>query len=201
MSKNNIAEIKEFFLRDTKNHKVEILNDNGNNRTLCCSNNGSCYYKFYITTWNGYLCVSGDIGVWVFSRLPDMFEFFRGKENPDFHYWSEKLEGGTSNSHSLAECWDADLFIDQLTQMINERDYDPEETERLLELARNEIFPKTSYEAEAVLAIFDCDEINEKVFGSYYEHDLGKQYHHRFVWVCFAIVWAIKEYDKIRGAA
>ncbi|WP_227459271.1 hypothetical protein [Cupriavidus pauculus] len=57
-------------------------------------------------TYPGYLVYSGDMGCYVFSRLRDMFEFFRTdrldtKDPSKLHinrgYWSEKLEAVDGN--------------------------------------------------------------------------------------------------------
>lgn len=96
---------KKRFTNDTENHTMEVLMDTDLYRHLKFTNNGSQCYRFDIHTWPGHLCVSGDMGTYVFSRLPDMFEFFRMNDN-DFNkkyvinpgYWSEKLEAVNSSS-------------------------------------------------------------------------------------------------------
>ena len=103
--------VKKRFEGDTENHTMEILQDAGLYRHLKFTDNGSQCYRFDIHTWPGTLCIDGDMGTYVFSRLPDMFEFFRMKDgdwnkkhviNPG--YWGEKLQAvdnsrGRNNSY------------------------------------------------------------------------------------------------------
>ena len=89
-------EALKIFLRDTAEHRVEILHDDGVYRLLRCRKPKTMAYGFDIVTWPGHLAISGDMGSGLFARLPDMFEFFRQPDdgplriNPD--YWHEKLE-------------------------------------------------------------------------------------------------------------
>ena len=113
--------VKQRFEGDTENHTMEILQDEGLYRHLKFTNAGSQCYRFDIHTWPGALCVSGDMGTYVFSRLPDMFEFFRMSDgdwnkkhiiNPG--YWGEKLQAidnsrGRQNSY---EEFSTEMFDD-----------------------------------------------------------------------------------------
>lgn len=74
---------------------TEILSDNGANRHLRFRNPNSGLYWFELITWPGVLCIHGDGGTYVFSRLNDMFDFFR--ETPEQlsinpGYWAEKVK-------------------------------------------------------------------------------------------------------------
>ena len=103
--------VKDRFIGDTDNHTMEILQDEELYRHLKFTDNGSQCYRFDIHTWPGTLCIDGDMGTYVFSRIPDMFEFFRMKDG-DFNkkhvinpgYWGEKLQAtdssrGRNSSH------------------------------------------------------------------------------------------------------
>jgi len=91
---------EQTFLKDVSEHTMTVLLDNGVYRHLSFSNNGSFNQKFDIVTYPGFLVYSGDMGCFVFSRLKDMFEFFRVRprdESPEslfinLGYWAEKLE-------------------------------------------------------------------------------------------------------------
>lgn len=65
------------FLINTANHTMKIHRDDGIYRHLEFSRNGSNSYRFDLVTWPGYLCVTGDMGTWTFSRIADMFDFSR----------------------------------------------------------------------------------------------------------------------------
>lgn len=81
----------ERFLDDVAKHEMTVLADQGNVRHLSFRAPGTVIQHFNLTTWPNHLCVSGDMGTYVFSRLEDMFDFFReNKINPG--YWHEKLK-------------------------------------------------------------------------------------------------------------
>ena len=97
---SNRQPTEESFLKDVENHKMTVLLDNGVYRHLRFSS-GSFNMQFDIVTYPWHLVFSGDMGCFVFSRLDDMFEFFRcdwindrkdGKLRINPSYWGEKLE-------------------------------------------------------------------------------------------------------------
>ena len=86
----------EKFLDDVKNHELTIHQNNGVYRHLTFSKIGDCHQCFNITTFPDHLVITGDMGTLVFSRLHDMFNFFRSDDlriNPD--YWAEKIQSTT----------------------------------------------------------------------------------------------------------
>ncbi|NUP45234.1 MAG: hypothetical protein HOY76_51485 [Streptomyces sp.] len=88
------SEIKARFVQDTAGHQLRVLHDDGLYRHLRFATPAfGSILSFDLITWPGCLTIRGDIReAYTFTRLPDMFEFFRGKRiNP--HYWSEKLDG------------------------------------------------------------------------------------------------------------
>jgi len=90
---------EEKFLRDVAGHTMTVVRDDGIYRHVRFKRPDKMCTHFDLITWPGYLCYSGDMGTFVFSRLRDMFEFFRRshKENLfaiDHRYWAEKVEAG-----------------------------------------------------------------------------------------------------------
>lgn len=85
----------ECFARDVSGHVLTVLHDDGVYRHLRCSNPESSGYWFEVVTWPGSLAIRGDMdGGYVFSRVTDMFEFFRRNGNNEGinpGYWAEKL--------------------------------------------------------------------------------------------------------------
>lgn len=86
---------EESFLRDVAKHEMTVIHDAGEIRHLRFGRPGDSNMHFNITTVPGYLMFTGDMGAWSFTRLRDMFEFFRGKEDGPLRinrqFWSEKL--------------------------------------------------------------------------------------------------------------
>src|SRR3972149_10753581 len=94
-----MKDIKKIFLDDVENHQMTIVRDDNTHilgRHLRFSKPGTVCMSFDLITWPGHLCITGDMGTYVFRRLPDMFEFFRTKSNEDdkisvnLDYWAEK---------------------------------------------------------------------------------------------------------------
>jgi hypothetical protein len=69
--------IQERFLSDVRDHKLMIIKDDPPYRHIRLSRPGSSTYLFELVTYPGYLCYSGDMGCYVWSRVADMFTFFR----------------------------------------------------------------------------------------------------------------------------
>ncbi len=90
-------EIAERFARETAGHEMTVLHDDGLYRHLRFMNPKSSGYWFDLITVPGALIFRGDGESFVFSRVADMFEFFRSGiwEDGSLHinpgYWSEKL--------------------------------------------------------------------------------------------------------------
>lgn len=94
---------EESFLRDVATHELTVIKDEALYRHLRFRRPTSGNMYFDLITWPGYLCYTGDMGTYVFSRISDMFEFFRMGNN-DFNkqpepklsinrsYWSEKVQ-------------------------------------------------------------------------------------------------------------
>ena len=93
-------EIEQQFIEDTKEHTMDIINDDDINRRIIFSRKGSSAYQYILHTWPGYLMITGDMGTYVFRRIDDMFNFF-STGSPNYKikpgYWSEKLEAINSN--------------------------------------------------------------------------------------------------------
>src|SRR5690606_1795679 len=72
-------------------HEMTVLLDDGLYRHLRFARPDSYCMSFSLVTWPGYLAYSGDMGNFVFTRLPDMFAFFRGPlDSMSRDYWAEK---------------------------------------------------------------------------------------------------------------
>lgn len=92
---------EESFLRDVAKHEMTVIHDAGEIRHLRFGRPGDSNMHFNITTVPGYLMFTGDMGAWSFTRLRDMFEFFRWKADGPLginrQYWSEKLIAASCN--------------------------------------------------------------------------------------------------------
>ena len=194
---NEHAEVAERFKRDTVGHQMTVLHEDGLYRHLRFSSNSRGYgeYWFDLITWPGCLTVRGDYGdAYTFSRLPDMFEFFRADRrwgiNP--HYWSQKLDGHRQSAQTYSE--DAfrqivcELFVDAVRH---------EDTPRGLGKAvRAEILDQDLFDEGEARKLLESFEYEGFEFGETWEYSF-QDYERDFLWACHAIVWGIGRYDKV----
>lgn len=170
MRHRNTTGIAQRFEGDTSEHALTVIRDDGLYRHLRCQKPGTYIYGFDIVTWPGYLAYVGDMGDFVFTRVRDMFEFFRGDRiNPD--YWSEKL---CAPSPEAVMEFDRDAF-------------DAYVREHRLEVVDDWGGPHTRNDACRLLVeagVDPCDLPSLERYGT------------RFLWCCHALVWAIARYDQ-----
>lgn len=192
------------FMRDVEKHNLTIYKNEGIHRHIRMAQPGTNNQSYEIITWPGSLCYTGDMGTFVFSRLDDMFNFFRrDHENPrrpfvNLSYWHEKLEAVDRSDGSKS--FDIDTFhktikeyacdfagvdvVDALT---------PEQQEDLEPLLRTD----DEYEAVAAVREFDSTWLDLTDFWE----NRCQEYTPRYVWACYAIVHAIDKFDAACAAA
>jgi len=206
------------FKRETADHKMEIIKDDGVFRHLLFSQDHSSIYHFTLTTWPGHLCIGGDMGTYVFSRLHDMFRFFRmdyadsqrsgGELTINQGYWAEKLQGGGGEHNKLYTEWSPEDFEERVQEFYDDWLAGAEDNEEITDEIKAEVLAdinrlkqSSSYEYEALIAQqeFRSDYIDLCDFWECSCRDST----HSFVWCCFAIVWGIRQYDmrKLAEAA
>lgn len=186
-------EAQRSFVDNSTKRTVEIIHDNGLHRHLKCRNGDTWCMGFCITTWPGYLAISGDMGCYVFARIEDMFEFFRGGCNGGINegYWAEKVQAA-DKVDGLRE-FDEDDAREWVAKRVKEYrehhgDKDGEEIDT----------DGINYD-DGMIRFFDSLPSHD-AFADAWE-DSHKRYTFRYLWCCFAIVWAIKEYDRIKDQA
>lgn len=209
---------EEQFLKDVSTHAMKVELDNGVHRCITFRKPNSSDMYFTLTTWPGYLCISGDMGTFVFTRLADMFEFFRGRDEGELRinpqYWSEKCEASERRSRrdgDGVEDYDEETFAARVKEDFDQyfEDADPEEREEteakkkeLWEEIRYEVLSRSDSESEAVRAAMDFDYKFEDGstfdFGDFWDHDL-REYTYHFLWCLYAIAWGIRQYDQAKA--
>ncbi len=185
------------FLKDTKDHAMTVVaDDKAGNRHLLFKAPGSGCHHFRIVTFADYLCYVGDMGGFVFRRTTDMFRFFRnskddGPLNINPSYWCEKVEAA-GHDGAMAFC------PDKARQAIASR-LDDVETSFALRQRVEESVLSTLCDGE--WPFFNA--VHEFEFEGFRFNDFEyscRDYTYRFVWACYAIVWAIRQYDMQRSA-
>lgn len=214
-----MSEIRARFERETAEHEMTVLHDDGLYRHLRFRAPSHGMYWFDLITVPGSLIFQGDGESFVFRRIEDMFDFFRGpigRINP--HYWSEKLTDGEDRVMR----YDRELFEACVRQDIAGRDDLP----GLADAVQDEILDSEDldYEESARRVVdefrFYRNEADRhggmrRVDGvmtwvpakapDFEFHDTWewgvRDYHWWYLWALHAIVWGIAQYDASRGHA
>ena len=191
---------EQQFLGDIKNHTLKVIRDEGVYRHLQFRRPGTVCYGFDIVTWPGYLCYTGDMGCFVFSRVEDMLKFFRDEGmggplriNP--LYWSEKLQATDKDVGHKA--FSFERFREVVNQIVAE---DKDATEELKEAVKEMFDDCDGKSAEACyMAVTEFEWDNQQYFTDFFEHSL-EEYTFHYIWCCYALVWGIRHYDAAQAS-
>lgn len=192
------SEIGKDFLARISEHKMTILQCEGLYRHLRFRKDDSIFYSFDIITWPGYLCICGDIGTFVFSRVPDMIGFFRKeKGDPDINpdYWAEKLQATDKTDGHLE--FSSSAFQENVKAHFDgwaENEDIPKETKtRIWSKIEDEVLYYSDNEYSAVTAINDFYD-KDFEFSDFWEYK-NTAFTVRYIICCYAIVWAVEQYE------
>lgn len=198
--RNIEKEVAARFTQDIDRHVMTIMRDDGVDRHLRFKRPDSSIYWFDVITWGGRLYIGGDCGTYVFSRIEDMFQFFRGHEiNPQ--YWAEKVQ--SADKHGGIEKFSADVFKETLKSRV----YDHAEGEEWSDAKRDSLWAEVEHQVFG----YDNDEHTLWRSAEEFEHegfrfrdlwDYGRQteFDYHYLWCLHAIVWAISQYDAAKDS-
>lgn len=191
----------EVFLKDVAEHAIKVLHADGIYRHVRFKKPGDSNFWFDLITWPGCLTIRGDMGTWVFSRVEDMFTFFRVDElkiNPS--YWAEKIQNGVHGGQDTCKVFSAALFKEQVLNRLGNWDLSTEALEHVKFRLGTEVFTDEEgyfgeYEHYRKLWEFNCN-------GVQFDCELpdGKHHNYHFVWCLYAIVWGIQQWDAMQSA-
>jgi hypothetical protein len=196
---------EERFLKEVEQHQMTVLRDDGVNRHIRFRKPGTGNMGFDLITWPGYLCYTGDMGTYVFSRLRDMFEFFRTDREHQRKdgrtlfinrgYWAEKVQA-VDKSSGLLE-YSADKFREVVSELLDGMDA----SAALREAVEDEVLCAADEGGQAAHDAASGFKFEGKhVFRDFWEYSLDI-YTFRFVWCCYALAWGIEQYDKAKPMA
>lgn len=221
---NDYACTEQQFLKNISQHAMTVLRDDGVHRHIRFKRPDSSSYWFDLVTWNGSLCIDGDMGTYVFRRLDDMFEFFRTDRdwmradatlaiNPS--YWGEKLQA-TANfgqfmqfseerfRRCVKEQFDSWCESEGPEDRVDEPDDIAEFTALKNELwdeIEDEVLAHASDgETRAIDAAvsFESNVAPDFNFDSAWEWRC-QDFTYHFIWCCYAIAWGVKTYDDAKA--
>ena len=185
-------EVLKNFKKDTAEHQLTILRNEGVYRHLRCHRNNAFMYRYDIITWPGYLSMTGDMGCYVFSRVPDMFEFFGDGHDINPGYWGEKVEAQDKSEGGIKK-FSVDRFrenVKQAARYYYELDDDAVLTTEQLEDIQDVL--DADDEWDCISRVRDS---NHAMFQDFWEYD-NREYGYRYLWALYAILWAIRKYGE-----
>jgi hypothetical protein len=210
------------FRKDTAAHTMEVILDHGTHRHLRFKRPGTSCYHFDIVTWPGHLAISGDMGASVFSRLADMFEFFRCPDHlhESAHglyintgYWCEKLEANDGEPRKFDEDLIDAFLRNEFDAYMEFQDLDDiprghELAEALWEQIKEEVHRD---DVRCVIEwaedfVPDEDEEHGQQFSDFRFKDMWEgayqleDYTFHMVWRLYAVSHAVRTYDAWKAA-
>lgn len=208
---------EQRFLTDIAEHVMEVQQDNGVYRHVRFRRPGTMCTHFDLITWPGYLCYTGDMGTYVFTRVRDMFDFFRTREGRsiDYRYWAEKCESEGTRGDGLRE-FDPARFVREITEQRRRmfvghgRSMDADQRRDFWDSLDDLIRTAEEGEHRTFAAVQDWSfSINKP--GRWSDRTTlhidtddfpsCQRYTHRFVWCCNALAWGIRTYDAAKVPA
>lgn len=202
----------ELFLKDVSQHVMEVIRDDGLYRHIRFREPGTMCMHFDLITWPGHLCYTGDMGTFVFQRLPDMLEFFRhpglsdGRLYINTGYWSEKLISCDCNGSNAGASTEFDP--DKFSGVIN--DLRVEWVKELYARVTTKAQRRDLWEAvgDIIAKLDDGDGVAMSAAHEFYRKVDGKEFYFEdlwdydftkytrsFMWCCYAISWGVRQYD------
>lgn len=186
------------FVTDIAAHQMTVLRDEGVYRHLSFGKPGSNDQRFDIVTWPGTLCFTGDMETYVFSRIEDMFEFFRSGRGINPCYWSEKLQATPRSGHEeFSEATVTQYVTEAFNDWCKENEGHKAIFEDLWQDIQSDVLDHLQdgqYAVVEALTEFHHPE-TDFTFDDPFEWNLT-EYTHHFIWCCLAIAHAIEMYDK-----
>jgi hypothetical protein len=148
---------------------------------------------FDLITWPGNLCYTGDMGTYVFSRVEDMFTFFRQpkERSIDRRYWAEKCYA--HDRDGIME-YSPEKAKERLLEWFDEED-EGDVPEGIKEAVDEELMPHIDDERDLREAVYNFRFNEEDYFPDFWEIDLSI-FTFRFNWCCHALLWGIAKYDE-----
>lgn len=187
-------QIAERFARDTAQHKLTILHDDGLYRHLRMRNPLSNEYWFDLITWPGSLAVRGDIEGHMFTRDLDMLPFFRSRYGINPHYWAEKTETGREPLKEYSEGLFRQLVTEHTADAIRYSDA----PRGIGKAVRAGILNSGQlYNEDEARAVLDDFEFKGFRFEDTWEWSF-RDYSGSFLWICHAIQFGIAAYDQAK---
>lgn len=197
LEKYHYPKVYESFLSEVTEHEMTVLHDDGLYRHLRFAAPGTGMWSFNIISWPGHLATSGDIADgFMFSRSPDMFDFFEHGQADGWinaSYWAEKMP-----HHIKRQSFSSDLFNETITEDWEDRkgEYTDAEQAVIWERIESELIGQMEYVEEAHEGLSDFNE-SGFTYSDTWEWNFN-DYDYHFLLTLHAILWGIKKYKATK---
>ncbi|MEV4441320.1 hypothetical protein AB0K09_20310 [Streptomyces sp. NPDC049577] len=200
--KRQMSEAKERFASDVEGATMTVVKDDGVHRHLSFRFPKASWEWCEVVTWPGMLVLRGGLGCWSFTRVEDMFGFFRPtphRERIDPVYWAGKLVPG---SGSEAKEYNAKRAASYIRNTVVDAIV---EYPSLSEDVENDLFPawggpdlSTEAGLRAALGRFEgaYQDIHKGFRFPVEDWDLHR-YSDWFLLSCLVLPWAVEQYDAV----
>lgn len=209
-SKEQVAQMRAHFLDNVAGHVLTVTHDVELYRRIVLGVPGSSFYRYEVVTWPGHVAIAGDMGSYVFERIDDMFEFFRGRtagEYLDLSYLAGKCEAADKHaglSEWVGEARSLDALAEILRESMDPDDgFAPTQADRIVAEWRKRVaddYGEMS-SVDDVRELADCyrpdPDWPRDPFADLW--DRGRMFYewsHHFAWCIFAIAFAVDKYDE-----
>lgn len=190
-------EIAARFARETADHRMTVLHEDGLYRHLVFADPSPNFYRFDLITWPHGLLIRADGPTFAFALWPteDLFDMIRGTSSGGINpgYWHQKVSAGEVKS------WSEEMFRTWLTAKAEAG----EVTHKgLVEAVKEQILDSDEHNLEyedaarTAVAWFNHDTYDLE-FPAKWEQDFD-DWSWEFLWACHATVWGIAQYDAAK---
>lgn len=187
------------FLADIAAHQMTVYLDNDLYRHVTFRKPGDSNMWFEILTWPMNLAVHGDMGTWTFSRIADMFSFFRSDSlRINASYWTEKI-GSESRFGGPSKRFIDEVYEANVRSSLDGYSLSDADKSEVLEALKDGVFSDDETSARRAVSEFKCylSAGDTFEFSDPWEID-GEDYTYHYLWCLYAIVWGIQQYDAAK---
>jgi hypothetical protein len=207
-----IRQAREQFEGFIAEHEMTVLLDELEQgrpyRHIRFAKPGTGFYSFNLTTWPGYLAITGGLEAYTFRRLPDMFDFFRGAAAVNPGYWGEKLVAESHGTEFGRVRYAPERYRESVREHLAWRrdELSPGEWSALCAVAERDLLAHPPTFIEEALELLDefswsspapvkpgDPEPTTVKFVDTWDWDLGG-YGHHFLLAIHAVQWGVNRY-------
>ncbi len=194
----HLESIEPIFVKDVADHEVKCVGsfvvDKIRYGTWRCGTDSLIYHHFNVSTWPGYLAISGGMGEFMWSRNANMLAFVRGSMR-SVDYFHEKLCAGNSREYNPKNVrqW-----------LVDERrgaEVEDEETRNCLLEQLTDIEDGWGGDDGSEDSFYRAVSESDSYHDGLSEGLDVRSYTYRYLWCCLALEWFAARIDELTSLA